>query len=158
MLSPIRLSQLFDPIVNLPAWNVQLGHGSFLTFEFGSPSLHVGEPHRIQGERRRRVSICGEWHFWVYCCRWEIRKTSEILANSESSRTDMSAAAQFLDGQILLEVSFNPESERCRFIFDLDGALETWPDKTEPADQWMLFQGDQCVVTLDGHNEFDYSP
>jgi hypothetical protein len=157
MLDPIQLEKRFEPIVNLPAWNVQLGHGSFLTFEFGSPNLHVGEPRWIRGEQRRRVSICGEWHFWVYCCCWEIRKVSEILANNESSRTDMSAAARFLDGQMLLQVSFNPESQRCRFTFDLEGSLETWPYKSD-GDQWMLFHKDQCVVTLSGNNEFDYSP
>lgn len=75
------VGSVFAPLLGLPCWNVQKGQGSFLTFEFGDPSLQIREPIEsttaasatiLAWRRRRRRSIrpIGEWHLWIYCCNW----------------------------------------------------------------------------------------
>ncbi len=36
--------RIWPAICETPAWSVTKGQGSFLTFEFGQPALHVREP------------------------------------------------------------------------------------------------------------------
>lgn len=38
------VGSVFAPLIGLPAWNVQKGQGSFLTFDFGAPHLSITEP------------------------------------------------------------------------------------------------------------------
>ncbi|MDQ0564127.1 hypothetical protein QO004_005945 [Rhizobium mesoamericanum] len=143
-----RIETVFSPIIHQPAWQVHVGHGSFLTFEFGNPSLERTEPI---GSKRRRIRIRGDWHLWIYCCSWQITANGEILATNEDTNEKMSKAAHFLDGQILVDVSPSGEEGKSRFEFDLGGTLETWPDATDPADQWMLYHGhDVWTLGADG--------
>jgi hypothetical protein len=41
------IGRVFAPRIGLPAWCVQKGYGSSLTFEFGTPHLYIREPRAI---------------------------------------------------------------------------------------------------------------
>jgi hypothetical protein len=64
------LADAFDPVRGLPSWEVRRGHGSFLTLEFGAPSVEVGDVRTLRtpiaGERlpvpSRGAYVRGEWH------------------------------------------------------------------------------------------------
>ncbi|MCU1244544.1 MAG: hypothetical protein JWN02_454, partial [Acidobacteria bacterium] len=75
------IEKAFVPLVSLPCWGVKRGYSTFLTFEFGNPSLVIREPivaspgasaslRRMLA--RRNVHARGEWHLWIYCCNWSV--------------------------------------------------------------------------------------
>ena len=161
---PVRSA--FAQVIGLPAWRVQKGHGSFLTFEFGTPHLAIREPiaepsaqnpslaKRLQ---RRRVVPCGEWHLWIYCCHWCCSE-SEIQQSTDQSTDDaITAAADLMDGQCLISVGVEPASGRTLFRFDLGGMLETWPYVDANEEQWFLYTPSKHVLSFraDGHYSWD---
>ncbi len=150
------LKNIFQPIIGEPAWLVRLGHGSFLTFEFGRAGIRRIEP--TTRKKRRSISVHGEWHLWIYCCRWHVLDNAALLASSNSDQSQMSRAAHFLDGQILRSVSYIPDTMRCRFEFDLGGVLETWLNTDDPAEQWLLYHNQDDVWILNAANELEAAP
>ncbi len=74
-----KVQEVFRPLYGTPCWNARHGHGSFITFEFGQPHLHVREPSEPDPSRspavqrmlrRRTVFVHGEWHLWIYQLHW----------------------------------------------------------------------------------------
>lgn len=138
----------FAPLLGLPAWNVQKGQGSFLTFEFGDPSLRVREPIEPQVTtstkivarlRSRVVRPIGEWYLWIYCCNWRCIARGREIAHSESTDKRIHSVAGELDGQRLQSVNVDPVNGTSSFAFDLGAVLETWPYEDEDLDeQWSL--------------------
>src|SRR5215213_6024148 len=87
------LRRAFAPLIGLAAWSVRIGHGSFLTLEFGTPHLSVREPivakpgasEKVRKAlARRRVRPVGEWHLWIYCWHWRVWSEGAEIACSES--------------------------------------------------------------------------
>jgi hypothetical protein len=131
------IGSVFAPIIGLPAWRVQRGYSSCLTFEFGAPHLEIREPHVASAAvtshmvrewlAHRIVKPRGEWHLWIYCCNWRISGKDMAECDSEDSFSNIDVAAQKLDGQRLANVFINPSAGTSHFEFDLGGYLETWP-------------------------------
>ncbi|QND73997.1 hypothetical protein [Tardiphaga robiniae] len=147
------------PLIGLPAWFVRRGHGSFLTLEFGAPSLRIREPKVSPDNsgkvaalsRRRKVLPRGEWHLWIYCCHWRVLSRGEEIAWSEASDKKISAATSELDGQILTAAEADPAQGTSVFKFDLGATLQTWPYGSGDT-QWMLYMpsGDVFSYREDG--------
>jgi hypothetical protein len=126
-------------MLNLPAWGVQQGYGSFLTFEFGEPKLEVRERVSPEKGMRRSAHVHGQWHLWIYCCHWRVLQHGTQLAWSEDANEVIGRATATLNGQKLLGVSIASDNERCTFAFDLGRLLETWPYGDDPTDeQWIV--------------------
>ena len=149
-----KLGEAFDELFGVPSWNVKQGHGSFLTFEFGQPSLEIDEVRyhearpQFPATRSRLVTPRGEWHLWIYCCSWTIRQERTGLAHCESSSEVIDTACRVLAGQALTAVERAPLTRKVEFIFDLGGILETRGDGYTEADvSWMLFRPDQRVFS-----------
>lgn len=114
------IDRIFQPIYGLPCWNVKHGWGSFLTLEFGEPHLEIAEPRELDETastlarglfRRRRITLRGVWHLWIYCCDWYLYTTDQLIADSDPEGTTkerIAPAARELDGQKLLEVRLEP--------------------------------------------------
>ena len=66
---PAPANAFVSPMIGETAWNVAKGHGSFLTLEFGPPSL-VAIKHPSRDSRSAHVR--GAWGLWIYCCHWKI--------------------------------------------------------------------------------------
>jgi hypothetical protein len=103
---------------------------------------------------RRRVTVTGSWHLWIYYCNWSITLSGKEVAHNESSVDDITFATQRLDGQKLLSVSRGTTPGSWVFAFDLGGELKTWPYGEDPSDeQWLLYErdsGDVLSVRADG--------
>ena len=162
-----RVENVFRPLFGKIAWQVKKGHGSFLTFEFGSPSLIIDEPigpkpgncdklKRLAA--RRKATLRGEWHLWIFCCDWEIEDHGAQIAHCESPDTVIAQATAFLDGQILVAVSVAPDSSTI-FQFDLGGVLKTspWPEE-EAVEQWKLYEPSGHVFTIDSSARYSHQP
>jgi hypothetical protein len=161
----------FAPLFGVPSWLVSKGHGSFITLEFGSPSLQIDEPRRmplhITGAPttalRRLAHVRGQWHLWIYCCDWSLLLHDVQLANNESDDITMNRALQVLNGQALVDVTINRHDAATKFTFDLGCVLETSPSPghvygVEPVEQWLLYQPDQNVLTVRSDGSYRLAP
>lgn len=158
---PRQIASAFAPILGRPAWQVKQGHGSFLTLEFGEPRLEIEEPKERRGRRYRIVTICGDWHLWIYCCDWEIIQDGVRFAHSESDDQTIERATNQLDGQCLEKLWIEPRTVATHFEFDLGGILSTFPyedDDDEPDEQWMLFEPSGDVLCIRSDNRFSHHP
>lgn len=143
-MAETKTSSILAPFVKamtgLAAWDVKQGHGSFLTFQFGQPNLVVQE--RRSGTKRTAY-VRGQWQLWIYCCHWRIIQNSEQIAWSEDESPTIARATARLNGQKLEQVLVEPGIGRSTFIFDLGGALETWPYGDDGDDeQWNIMTHD----------------
>lgn len=163
---PVR--SVFEPLCGSPSWLVRKGIGSFVTMEFGNPSLEVGEVRsravRIDDAaprtfRMRSSLVHGEWHLWIYCCLWSLTSDGIELAHSESEDIAIHRALRVLDGQALVGVDVDGGDGSTTFSFDLGCVLATRPAPDgsyaeEPVDQWMLYQPSGQVLTVRGDGRF----
>ncbi|MDS0793506.1 hypothetical protein NUV26_15175 [Burkholderia pseudomultivorans] len=149
-------NRIWAAVYGNPAWSVRKGHGSFLTLEFGPPAHLIREPERTSPEAservrelaaRRRVTVTGRWHLWIYCCNWLIAQDDKELAHSESPDDVMTFATQRIDGQKLVSVERGARPHSWLFNFDLGGQLRTWPyDDDLSCEQWFLHERDSGNV------------
>ncbi|NVD27313.1 hypothetical protein HUO14_05285 [Parasphingorhabdus flavimaris] len=152
---PINPVDVFvAPMLNLPAWGVKKGHGSFLTFEFGEPKLEVVESKLADGKFRRNAHVHGDWHLWIYCCNWRIFQLDEQIAWSESDDKLIGKATAILNGQKLTSVTVEPQQGSSAFIFDLGGKLETWSYGDDPTDEQWMFYGPAKVLGYRADGKF----
>src|SRR5690348_6679315 len=86
-----EIDKIFAPVLGNMVWGVTNSHGSFLVMEFGSPHLSVREPviarpgtsARVRRRlKHRRVSIVGDFHFWVQYGNWLLSTTEGVLESS----------------------------------------------------------------------------
>ena len=141
------LDAFLRPRLGLPAWGVVQGHGSFLTFEFGQPTLEISERHSAERGLIRSAFVHGEWRLWIYCCHWRAFQGGAQLAWSEDGSASIARAAAQLNGPKLLAVNVEPSTGRSTFTFDLGGSLETWPygaDRTD--EQWIILTEDETFA------------
>ncbi|MBN3832048.1 hypothetical protein [Burkholderia sp. Ac-20344] len=168
-MNAVDFDQIWPAICETPAWSVTKGQGSFLTFEFGQPALHVREPLAgspgLSAAARdrlasRHVTVAGNGHLWICYCHWSIALDGHELAHSESRSGDIAAAAQRLDGQILQSVAPRAQPGSWMFDFDLGGKLTTWPYGDDPADeQWHLYdRRSGNVLTARADGTWSYGP
>lgn len=163
------IEKIVSKIYDLPCWHVQQGQGSFLTFEFGQPHLKTREAkdtktllHKAEeSHSRRRVTIRGEWHLWIYDCHWEIYHDTRLAAKSESSSSKIGKALKWLDGQKIINIQINPYSADTVFDFEYGDRLMTRSyEKSEqsPYEQWYLFEPTGNVLAVRDDGKFGYHP
>jgi hypothetical protein len=157
------LERAFRKIYGKSCWGVKQGHGSFLTFEFGKPHLVVREPviaSRSASPRvrkalaRRRAFARGQWHLWIYCCRWQVLSRGRIIAHSESSDAKIQRAADLLNGQKLVRFSMSRKLQ-CTLQFDLGGVLKTRPFDKD-SEQWLLYGPSKNILALRADSRYRY--
>lgn len=155
------LEDVFAPLYRTPSWNVQKGHGSFLTFEFGAPIL---ETERIVESwptpfgfncRHRSAFVHGEWHLWIYLCAWRMKQDGHVMAESDSDDLPVARACAVLNGQGLLS-AVAPAAGTTIFRFDLGGCLECirCPDFDPEDDLWRLYCPDRRVLSLRSDGQY----
>ena len=134
------IGSVFADIVGKRAWHVRKGYSSFVTMEFGEPQLRVREPMpnaTSPALHRPRVSVRGDWHFWVHSCEWRISENGVELAHSESKDDEIDKAASAIDGQILTAVEVDPATGVTRLSFELGTIFEMVPYDAK-SDSWLL--------------------
>ncbi len=157
------IAEAFAPVAGMRCWEVQQGHGSSITFEFGEPRVEslkvMPMPLHIGGKQlkvpRRTTCVRGDWHLWIHCCNWALDWDGQELVHSESSREEIGHALQHLNGQDFTRVEVERKNGSSRFLFDLGFALRTWPYAKDGTvyDQWHLYQPSGVVLTVDSNGE-----
>lgn len=164
------IADLMLPAVGKACWLVKRGHGSFVTMEFGEPQVQVSGPYLrrvfIEGapERslRRSAFVRGDWHLWIYCCRWSLTLEGIQLAHDESDGTTMNRALSVLNGQILTAVQIEPDS-RTTFSFDLGCTFLTYPAPAgtfgdKPMEQWLWYGRSGPVAAVHDNGTYALIP
>ena len=110
---------VFPQICGRVAWQAKRGFGTFITMEFGLPSLSVREARSIQELDRRRktrsarvlsrrkVTVSGGWHLWVQYASWKIVRKGSVIASSRMGEAQMDKGIALLDSQKLLAARFD---------------------------------------------------
>lgn len=159
------IDEVFRPLYGKPCWQVQQGHGSFLTFEFGEPALHIRELFQVASQAsekvreramHRLVYVHGAWHLWIYLCNWRILAHGQKLAYHNASRRTIKKATQVLDGQQLTGVMVNAAGVTF-FDFDLGGRLEVFPNPKvygTSDNLWLLYEPSGGVFALRGDGQY----
>ncbi len=153
-------STLIAPLVGQRCWNVKPGYGTFLTLEFGKPQEEFLGPIKCNSKipkvrallAKRHVFVHGEWHLWIYCCRWRVLVNDELVGFSDlegSTKEWMQKAADALEGKTLTEVTLNPQRGTSIFTFSENTQLETEP--YDESEQWELFMPDGFVLCYEAN-------
>ncbi len=121
-------------MLGLPVWEPSIGHGSFLTIQFGAPRMASGGYTE------------GEFHLWVFDALWQIREGTKIIAHSEEDRITMEAGARLLEGASLQSFLFDRERMTLSLRFDRH-ELEIPPSGEPEMEEWFLFLEDGSVIT-----------
>lgn len=141
-----------NKIQGLKAYNVKLGHGSFLTIDFGDP-MEINVKTKKGMEKFTR----GEWHFWIYMCAWRIDKGNRALAGSNDSRDKIENVLKKIEGKklVLFDLKHSPDAV---LVFDGKYELKVFNINTEDQDQWMIYTPDKNVLTVGPGNKCSYEP
>lgn len=141
-----KLESLFAPLIGKHIWGIRLGDGTFLTLEFGEPSLEfrgpieprfVTNPQARRKLRRRSVHVVGQSQLWLQFCNWEITVREGHARSTDLDVADASEVFADLEGQILLKVTISgPDS--VEMLFDLGGQLRFSSSIEEEDDQWSI--------------------
>src|SRR6185437_15308565 len=127
----VKNAEIAEAVLKLSgktAWGVRLGHGSFLTLEFGKPVVaQQGQSH-------------GEWHLWLYMCNWRLETNQGVLAGSNDDRETIERALQetpFGAVEVIRAISRSSDLF-IRFQSGVD--LLSFSSSSSPdEEQWKLF-------------------
>jgi hypothetical protein len=159
-----RIQKILRKLYGKPCWDARKGHSSFLTFEFGKPQVYVHEPFKPWNGKspprpaasRRAAWIHGEWHLWIYMCKWTILQDGVRRADSASTTRRIERAVITLQGQALRKVSVDRVRGRSRFEFDYGGVVET--KRSERMNiQWILHDPKKGVLEIRGDGKHSYA-
>lgn len=146
---------IFMPLIGRTAWQVKRGIGSFLTLEFGWPHLNIRQPRTSESDsnivnahfRRRRVTVTGDWHFWIQNCHWEV-VTVAGSANHNDCAADIDMQLIELDGQILCAIDKVASTNEIILAFDLNAFIKLRPTSELPDEnQWGLYEFEGRIIT-----------
>ena len=142
-----QIRALVLPLLGQQAWGVSLGHGSFITMEFGK-------------QREQRGRIHGEWHLWVYGCAWRLEEPGRVLAASEDGRERLANAVPRLELLELRQFEVSPPALDTTFTFDGDVVLRLFSDYSdrEGMESWMLFTPDDNVLVVGAGGKWVFHP
>jgi hypothetical protein len=148
-----EIGEIVRPLLGSAGWNARIGHGSFLTIEFGA-SREVGRGR--DGKKLRG----GEWHLWIYCSAWRVETPTAVLGACEDPRDRMTAAAAALNGRPLLAVELSDPSLETTFRFEGGHVLRVFPIYTSPTgddpEHWMLYTPDHMILTVGPASRWSY--
>lgn len=152
-------------LTNQIVWNVRCGHGSFLTMEFGTPHLHVREPMPMSAAnsgnihdalKRRRISIVGDWHFWIMHSHWTLETHGHMVNSDDQDVAKVVSALAYLDGQRLTSMSYREDVHH--LVFDLGGNLKIGrlTNAELDEDRWQMFEADGSILTCEYDGKLSY--
>ena len=141
-----KIQAIINPLLGQKAWGVSLGHGSFLTLEFGQPL-----PLKEQDGR-----IYGEWHLWVYCCSWRLEEGNKILTACEDERAMIALSINRLEGLTLESFTLLPPAWDIVFTFEHQVTLRLFAIYPKDCEHWFLYAPDDKVLCIGPGSSWSY--
>jgi|SRR5215469_14387608 len=128
----------FQRLIGLAPWGVKLGHGSFLTLEFGK---------KITQEFRGKSHTHGEWHLWLRSCAWRIHREGRVLIASGDDREVIERAISRLEWGALRKAVVDSLALDVRLEFADHLELLAFTNHRYRYEQWELFKPEGRVLT-----------
>jgi hypothetical protein len=146
--SPSDIDRYFGPVLGQHPKRSRLGHGSFLTFDFGQA---FKQNHRFQYE----------WHLWIQHVDWQLLRKRQQIANSESKRQVIQTAIARLETKVLKQVIHDPRARETRFVFSGDSSdaeliCKAYSDARDDEYSWALYTPDMHVLLADNVGQLHY--
>jgi hypothetical protein len=138
------IHEKIKPLVGQKPWEVKLGWGSFITFEFGEKLPDEGG------------HIHGEWHLWVRHCAWRIETEDMVLAASQDNRDNLAVAVKVMKNASVLSIEVLAPALETIIQFEDSLYLRLFPMHTEKFDSWQLFTPDRNVLTICPGSQWSY--
>lgn len=145
-------TNILKQIIGLKPTRVELGHGSFLTFDFGRD---IEEQIKTRSGELRTVSY-GEWHLWVYMCAWRIDKHQKPFIGSNDSRELISKKLRALDGKELKKVTILNSAFDTNFTFEDGFELHLFSFQVTDHEQWMFFTPEHKTFSAGPGSRWSY--
>lgn len=139
---------LFQQIVNIKPTRAKLGYGSFVTIDFGKDI-----PEEVKTRQGTQMRYHGEWHLWIYKCKWQIDQDGEKLVDSESPKEAIESTLYYLTNKTL--TSFKLLND----FYDAELNFENMPFKTfhtKEGEQWMLFSPENKTFVSGPLSHWEY--
>src|SRR4051812_1470089 len=146
MKAPVsEIDKYFAPLFGHHPKRARLGHGSFLTFDFG---------RAIKQNRRFQY----EWHLWIQQVDWHLMWKTQPIAHSESKRPVIQAAVERLETRMLEKVLHDARARETRFVFSGNAELvcKAYADSAEDEHCWSLYMPDVQVLLADSAGQLHY--
>lgn len=146
---PKDISTLIRGLAGKLSWGGSNGHGSWLSLNFGEPSLRVRKPRR--GSQQRRVDLRGEYWLWVELGKWKlVAEPGHVICTSDSSKAELSKAAAALDGLFLHAIEHSSAQVKTRFHFESGMVLlVSRHDDSEPEEElWYLYSPEMVLMCM----------
>src|SRR5690349_17368690 len=121
------LQEKIRPIVGMAAWEVKLGWGCYITFEFGAPIVTDGGYTH------------GEWHLWIEHVGWRIETNGEFIAGSEDSREGLITAVKCMENTKIVAIDISPPALQTTIRFENGIRLRLFPVYTSSHKDWIVF-------------------
>lgn len=152
-ISGIELStSLFNKIIGTKPTRVKLGHGSFITFDFGRDT----EEKIKTRSGAFKTLYFGEWHFWVYMCAWRIDKNNKPFIGSNDSRDFIEQHLHSLEEKELKQVIILNNAFDAKLTFGDEYQLHLFSFQVTDDEQWMLFTPEKKVFVAGPSSEWSY--
>jgi len=133
-----EIQKKIEPLLGQPAWQISLGIGSFITFEFGAVIPNAKIPERPHGE----------WHLWIMYGAWCLQVNDEFIAGSEDPRPKIQQAVQHMLNLNLCGIELTPPMWETRFVFDKGVVLHLLPVYSSEYEHWILYMPDGNVLRI----------
>jgi hypothetical protein len=152
-ISGIELvTNLFKKILETKPTRVNLGHGSFLTFDFGRD---IEEKIKTRSGGFETI-LFGEWNLWVYMCAWRIDKNNKPFIGSNDSRDLIKQHLRSLESKKLRQVIILNEAFDATLVFGEEYQLHLFSFQVTDHEQWMLFTPEKKTFTAGPGSEWSY--
>ncbi len=138
-------------IINMKATRIFLGHGSFLSIDFGK-LVKV----KVHSNREVHVQTRGEWHLWIYMCCWRIDRGGDPLVGSNDSQDKIRLKLSEIQDIKLINFEILNNSLDLKLSFENNVAIWLFNCNTEEDEHWMLFTPDHHVLTAGPANQVFY--
>lgn len=147
----IKLAKsLFQNILGIKPTRAKLGHGSFITIDFGRDI-----PKKVKTRNGIVTRYFGEWYLWVYMCAWRFDKNKKPFIGSEDSREKIEKSLIELANKKLTQVEIFNDSFDSTLVFE-DIELHLFATHTYKKEQWMLFTPEKKVFTAGPGSEWSF--
>ncbi len=129
------VTNLFRKLIGTKPTRINLGHGSFLTFDFGRD---IEEKIKTRSGGFKIIHF-GEWILWVYMCAWRIDKNDKPFIGSNDSRDFIEQNLRSLEDKELRKVIVLNEAFDATLIFGDEYKLHLFSFQVTDDEQWKLF-------------------
>ena len=150
MKNNLSVETEFKKIVNLKARNITLGHGSFLTIDFGED---IKEEHKTKGQSK--VYTRGEWFLWLYMCFWRIEYHNKLIVGSEDKREEIELATTLINNQKLIFFNISPFND-LELDFESGHKIRTFSAGIDYSEQWKLSLSNGMTFVANSSGKFEY--